>query len=62
MDDKRKETFKKASRKRKEKLIDAGKQRLDTFVSQTSIVKIDEFKEKNNCVSRGEAIDQLLKK
>jgi hypothetical protein len=57
----RKDTYKKSTKKRKENLISQGKKRLDTFVEQSSILKIDEFKQKNNLSSRGEALDQLLK-
>lgn len=62
MSDKRKETFVKSTRKRRESLECKGKKRLDTYVDNETIEIIDDIKKQKKLSTRGDVLDSFFQK
>lgn len=56
----RKETFVKSTVKRRASLKNMGKKRLDTYVDNETLKRIDDIKRKTQRKTRGDVIDSIL--
>lgn len=62
MSNDRKESFKKSTRKRKEKLKDLGYVSLNTFVTQSAKEKLINIQEEKGYTMVGDVISEIMKK